>query len=70
MILNNELDLSINFLKNMATAKKRQIELEPTEVMWREELTQLERTIGLMEMERESYEQGEQVDVIQVQRLQ
>tara|TARA_R100001443_G_scaffold109738_1_gene121245 strand:+ start:329 stop:541 length:213 start_codon:yes stop_codon:yes gene_type:complete len=70
MILNNELDLSINFLKKMATAKKRQIELEPTEVMWREELTQLERTIGLMEMERESYEQGEQVDVIQVQRLQ
>ena len=53
----------------MVTAKNRQIEIEPKESMWKEELIQLERTIGLIEMDRESYEQGELVNVIKIQRL-
>jgi len=69
MILKHELDLVINFLETMVTAKKRQIEIEPKESMWKEELSQLERTIGLIEMDRESYEEGEQINVIKIQRL-
>ena len=69
MILKHELDLVINFLETMVTAKKRQIEIEPKESMWKEELIQLERTIGLIEMDRESYEQGELVNVIKIQKL-
>ena len=69
MILKHELDLVINFLETMVTAKKRQIEIEPKESMWEEELSQLEITIGLIEMDRESYEQGELVNVIKIQRL-
>ena len=69
MILKHELDLVINFLETMVTAKKRQIEIEPKESMWKEELSQLEITIGLIEMDRESYEQGELVNVIKIQRL-
>ena len=69
MILKHELDLVINFLETMVTAKNRQIEIEPKESMWKEELIQLERTIGLIEMDRESYEQGELVNVIKIQRL-
>jgi hypothetical protein len=65
----HELDLVINFLETMVTAKKRQIEIEPKESMWKEELIQLERTIGLIEMDRESYEQGELVNVIKIQKL-
>ena len=65
----HELDLVINFLETMVTAKNRQIEIEPKESMWKEELIQLERTIGLIEMDRESYEQGELVNVIKIQRL-
>ena len=65
----HELDLVINFLETMVTAKKRQIEIEPKESMWEEELSQLERTIGLIEMDRESYEQGDLVNVIKIQRL-
>ena len=69
MILKHELDLVINFLETMVTAKKRQIEIEPKESMWEEELSQLEITIGLIEMDRESYEEGEQINVIKIQRL-
>jgi len=69
MILKHELDLVIDFLETMVTAKNRQIEIEPKESMWKEELIQLERTIGLIEMDRESYEQGELVNVIKIQRL-
>jgi len=69
MILKHELDLVINFLETMVTAKKRQIEIEPKESMWKEELIQLERTIGLIEMDRESYEEGDQINVIKIQRL-
>ena len=65
----HELDLVINFLETMVTAKKRQIEIEPKESMWEEELIQLERTIGLIEMDRESYEQGDLVNVIKIQKL-
>ena len=65
----HELDLVINFLETMVTAKNRQIEIEPKESMWKEELIQLERTIGLIEMDRESYEEGEQINVIKIQRL-
>jgi hypothetical protein len=43
----------------MIIDKKNQIRDEPTEPMWKEELIQLERMTGLVEMERESYEQGE-----------
>ena len=69
MILKHELDLVIDFLETMVTAKNRQIEIEPKESMWKEELIQLERTIGLIEMDRESYEEGEQINVIKIQRL-
>ena len=65
----HELDLVINFLETMVTAKKRQIEIEPKESMWKEELSQLEITIGLIEMDRESYEQGDLVNVIKIQKL-
>jgi hypothetical protein len=65
----HELDLVINFLETMVTAKNRQIEIEPKESMWKEELIQLERTIGLIEVDRESYEQGDLVNVIKIQKL-
>jgi hypothetical protein len=69
MILKHELDLVINFLETMVTAKKRQIEIEPKESMWKEELITLYDAISLIEMDRESYEQGELVNVIKIQRL-
>jgi hypothetical protein len=69
MILKHELDLVINFLETMVTAKKRQIEIEPKESMWKEELITLYDAISLIEMDRESYEEGEQVNVIKIQRL-
>jgi|TARA_B110000503_G_C6765990_1_gene257440 hypothetical protein len=69
MILKHELDLVINFLETMVTAKKRQIEIEPKESMWKEELITLYDAISLIEMDRESYEEGEQINVIKIQRL-
>ena len=45
---------TINFLKEMVSEKKNQIKCEPNEILWKEELTQLQRTIGLIEMDRES----------------
>jgi hypothetical protein len=65
----HELDLVINFLETMVTAKKRQIEIEPKESMWKEELITLYDAISLIEMDRESYEEGEQINVIKIQRL-
>jgi len=50
------MDITLEFLENMVSEKKKQIKCEPKEPMWKEELTQLERTIGLIEMERESIE--------------
>jgi len=50
------MDITLEFLENMVSEKKKQIKFEPKEPMWKEELTQLERTIGLIEMERESIE--------------
>jgi 3-isopropylmalate dehydratase small subunit len=69
MILKHELDLVIDFLETMVTAKKRQIEIEPKESMWKEELITLYDAISLIEMDRESYEEGEQINVIKIQRL-
>jgi hypothetical protein len=69
MLLKHELDLVINFLETMVTAKKRQIEIEPKESMWKEELITLYDAISLIEMDRESYEEGEQINVIKIQRL-
>jgi hypothetical protein len=69
MILKHELDLVINFLETMVTAKNRQIEIEPKESMWKEELITLYDAISLIEMDRESYEEGEQINVIKIQRL-
>jgi hypothetical protein len=65
----HELDLVINFLETMVTAKNRQIEIEPKESMWKEELITLYDAISLIEMDRESYEEGEQINVIKIQRL-
>ena len=53
------MDITLEFLGNMAVEKKKQVECEPDEPMWKEELTQLERTIGLVEMEKESIENGQ-----------
>ena len=65
----HELDLVINFLETMVTAKNRQIEIEPKESMWKEELITLYDAISLIEMDRESYEQGDLVNVIKIQKL-
>lgn len=48
---------TIDFLEAMVSDKKQQIKCEPNEPMWKEELTQLQRTIGLVEMDKESIEQ-------------
>jgi hypothetical protein len=69
MILKHELDLVIDFLETMVTAKNRQIEIEPKESMWKEELITLYDAISLIEMDRESYEQGDLVNVIKIQKL-
>ena len=45
------MDITLEFYGNMATEKKKQVECEPNEPI-KEELTQLERTIGLVEMEK------------------
>ena len=50
------MDITLEFLGNMVVEKKKQVECEPNEPMLKEELTQLERTIGLVEMEKESIE--------------
>ena len=55
----HRLNITLNFLEDMIVDKKDQIRDEPEEPMWKEELIQLERMTGLVEMERESYEQGE-----------
>ena len=47
-------NITIDFLKAMVSDKKQQIKCEPNEPMWKEELTQLQRTIGLVEMDKES----------------
>ena len=47
-------NITIDFLKAMVSDKKQQIKCEPNEPMWQEELTQLQRTIGLVEMDKES----------------
>ena len=47
-------NITIDFLKAMVSDKKQQIKCEPNEAMWKEELTQLQRTIGLVEMDKES----------------
>ena len=44
----HELDLVINFLETMVTAKNRQIEIEPKESMWEEELITLYDAISLI----------------------
>ena len=48
--------ITIDTLTDMVRDKKRQIFDEPNQLMWQEELQQLERTIGLVEMEKQSYE--------------
>ena len=50
------LTITIDILTDMVRDKKRQIFDEPRQPMWQEELQQLERTIGLVEMEKQSYE--------------
>tara|TARA_R110000868_G_scaffold175765_1_gene412979 strand:- start:345 stop:536 length:192 start_codon:yes stop_codon:yes gene_type:complete len=55
----HKLNITLSFLEDMIIDKKNQIRDEPKEPMWKEELIQLERMTGLVEMERESYEQGE-----------
>ena len=47
-------NITIDFLKAMVSDKKQQMKCEPNESMWKEELTQLQRTIGLVEMDKES----------------
>ena len=47
-------NITIDFLKAMVSDKKQQIKCEPNEPMWEEELIQLQRTIGLVEMDKES----------------
>ena len=50
------LTITIDILTDMVRDKTRQIFDEPRQPMWKEELQQLERTIGLVEMEKQSYE--------------
>ena len=47
-------NITIDFLKAMVSDKKQQIKCEPNEPMWEEELIQLQRPIGLVEMDKES----------------
>ena len=35
------MDITLEFLGNMVVEKKKQVECEPNEPMWKEELTQL-----------------------------
>jgi hypothetical protein len=67
---NARIRFSYKFFRNYGYCQKKtnrgELYYSP---MWEEELSQLERTIGLIEMDRESYEQGELVNVIKIQKL-
>ena len=41
----------------MITAKEQQIKDEPNEPMWKDELSQLLKVSGLLDMEKESWEE-------------
>ena len=47
----HKLNITLNFLEDMIIDKNNQIRDEPKEPMWKEELIQLERMTGLVEME-------------------
>ena len=53
----HQLDLTIDFLEDMVTEKLKQIEYEPNEPMWKDQLQQLYKVISLIECDRESYEE-------------
>ena len=53
-----DLITAIKVLEYMTVAKKQQIEAEPNEQIWKDEWLQLVHTTGLLEMEKESWEES------------
>ena len=53
-----DLITAIKVLEYMTIAKKQQIESEPNEHIWKDEWLQLVHTTGLLEMEKESWEES------------
>ena len=47
---------AIDVIEYMITAKEQQIKDEPNEPMWKDELSQLLKVSGLLDMEKESWE--------------
>ena len=54
-----DLITAIKVLEYMTVAKKQQMESEPNEQIWKDEWLQLVHTTGLLEMEKESWEEPE-----------
>ena len=52
-----DLKTAIDVIEFMITAKKHQIKDEPNEPMWKDELSQLLKVSGLLDMEKESWEE-------------
>ena len=48
---------AIDVIEYMITAKEQQIKDEPNEPMWKDELSQLLKVSGLLDMEKESWEE-------------
>jgi len=49
---------AIDVIEYMITAKEQQIKDEPNEPMWKDELSQLLKVSGLLDMEKESWEES------------
>ena len=48
---------AIDVIEYMITAKEQQIKDEPNEPMWKDELSQLLKVSGLLDIEKESWEE-------------
>ena len=48
---------AIKVIEYMITTKEQQVKDEPNEEMWKDELSQLVRMTGLLDMEKESWEE-------------
>jgi len=49
--------VTLNFLEYMVQEKLKQIEIEPNEFMWKNQLEQLYKVISLIECDKESIDE-------------
>ena len=52
---NQKIIIAIEVIDNLVKVKHEQIKQEPNEPIWKDELSQLLKISGLLDMEKESY---------------